>query len=218
MWAIVQDNQVVRTISTPIPLNLQGTQYPREIFNLWTVDELLAIGIYEVKYTKTTEVPAGQKIAGRGREIMEDHIREYDVLVEMSPADQEAEVLSAIAVKQQAVIERFNSLIEEGVPYAGTVIQVDDEARVNITAKGARAEFVLLGQGTWPEQFAWIDKYNAFLPLDAQGMANMALYIETQITKWRFNRRVHLNTLETLTTLAEVDAYDVETGWELIQP
>ena len=45
MWSQVIDNKVDRVISHPIPLTIEGIQYPRNIFTLWSNAELKAIGI-----------------------------------------------------------------------------------------------------------------------------------------------------------------------------
>tara|TARA_R100000773_G_scaffold191_1_gene309 strand:+ start:512 stop:1120 length:609 start_codon:yes stop_codon:yes gene_type:complete len=53
MYALVEDNQIKKIITNPIPMVINDVQYPAKIFQLWSKEELNAIGIYEV-ITDTT--------------------------------------------------------------------------------------------------------------------------------------------------------------------
>ena len=48
MYALVEDNEVKQIITNPKPLLIGDVRYPAKIFELWSQDELNAIGIYEV--------------------------------------------------------------------------------------------------------------------------------------------------------------------------
>ena len=48
MFALVENNQVVRIVNSNKGIELNGIQYPKSIFTLWTNTEREAIGIYEV--------------------------------------------------------------------------------------------------------------------------------------------------------------------------
>lgn len=48
MWCLVEDNKIVKNINNPKALTIGGVQHPRTIFRSWSVDELKAIGIYEI--------------------------------------------------------------------------------------------------------------------------------------------------------------------------
>jgi hypothetical protein len=52
MWSQVINNKVDRVISHPLSLTIEGIQYPRNIFTLWSKAELKAIGI--MPYAETT--------------------------------------------------------------------------------------------------------------------------------------------------------------------
>ena len=52
MWSQIVDNKVDRVISHPIPLTIGDIQYPKNIFTLWSKEELKAIGI--MPYAETT--------------------------------------------------------------------------------------------------------------------------------------------------------------------
>ena len=53
MYAIVENNEVKQIITNPKSLVIGDVRYPAKIFQLWSQDELNAIGIYEV-ITDTT--------------------------------------------------------------------------------------------------------------------------------------------------------------------
>ena len=48
MYALVENNEVKQIITNPKPLLIGDVRYPAKIFELWSQDELNAIGIYEV--------------------------------------------------------------------------------------------------------------------------------------------------------------------------
>ena len=48
MYALIEDNNIKQIITNPKPLLIGDVRYPAKIFQLWSQDELNAIGIYEV--------------------------------------------------------------------------------------------------------------------------------------------------------------------------
>ena len=48
MWALVENNEVSKVYKNPKAITIGENQYPQNIFNLWSSEELEAIGIYEV--------------------------------------------------------------------------------------------------------------------------------------------------------------------------
>ena len=48
MWALVEDNEVSKVFPRPKAITIGENQYPQNIFNVWSSEELEAIGIYEV--------------------------------------------------------------------------------------------------------------------------------------------------------------------------
>lgn len=49
MYALVINNKIEKVFSNPEPFTLNDNQYPAQIFTLWTTEEKLAIGIYEIE-------------------------------------------------------------------------------------------------------------------------------------------------------------------------
>ena len=52
MWAQVSGDSVIRIISSPIALEINSIQYPRNIFTVWSASELKDIGIYPYSETR----------------------------------------------------------------------------------------------------------------------------------------------------------------------
>ena len=48
MYALVENNEVKQIITNPKPLLIGDVRYPAKIFQLWSQDDLNALGIYEV--------------------------------------------------------------------------------------------------------------------------------------------------------------------------
>ena len=53
MWAKVEDSTITGLIPRPKAMTIGDTQYPHNIFGLWSTSELEAIGIYEVTIDNT---------------------------------------------------------------------------------------------------------------------------------------------------------------------
>ena len=48
MYALVEDNEIIKIINNPKAMIINDVQYPAKIFQLWSKSELNNIGIYEV--------------------------------------------------------------------------------------------------------------------------------------------------------------------------
>ena len=55
MWGLVEDNAITKIINQPKGLVIGDTRHSRKIFELWSVSELEAIGIYEVVIDNTNK-------------------------------------------------------------------------------------------------------------------------------------------------------------------
>ena len=55
MFALIENNQFVKTISSSKGIEINGVQYPKTIFTLWTNAEREAIGIHEVVVDATNK-------------------------------------------------------------------------------------------------------------------------------------------------------------------
>jgi len=55
MWALVEDNAIVKIINNPKGMVIGDTRHSRNIFSLWSVAEKEAKGIYEVVFNNTNK-------------------------------------------------------------------------------------------------------------------------------------------------------------------
>jgi len=53
MWALVENNEVNKVYNNPKAITIGENQYPQNIFNVWSSEELEEIGIYEVVVDNT---------------------------------------------------------------------------------------------------------------------------------------------------------------------
>ena len=73
MWSQVSGGAVIRVLAHPVPLVIGDTQYPKNIFTLWSKAELKAIGI--MPYAETS-VDSRYKHSGQlSYEIGEDEVK-----------------------------------------------------------------------------------------------------------------------------------------------
>ena len=55
MWALVEDNAITKFINKPKAMVIGDTRHSRKIFELWSAEELEAIGIYEVVFDNSNK-------------------------------------------------------------------------------------------------------------------------------------------------------------------
>jgi hypothetical protein len=62
MYALIQNNEIVKYFTYPKGFTLNGNQYPADIFTKWSNEEKNAIGIYEVTYDHANKKDEGYYI------------------------------------------------------------------------------------------------------------------------------------------------------------
>ena len=55
MYALVEDNAIIKTYNNPRGMTIGGVKYPQNIHSLWSESDLNAIGIYSVVYDNTNK-------------------------------------------------------------------------------------------------------------------------------------------------------------------
>ena len=55
MWALVEDNAITKIIKNPKAMVIGDTRHSRKIFELWSAEELNAIGIYEIVFDNSNK-------------------------------------------------------------------------------------------------------------------------------------------------------------------
>jgi len=53
MYALIQNNKIVKVFSNPESFELNGNKYPSQLFALWSKEEKESIGIYEIETDST---------------------------------------------------------------------------------------------------------------------------------------------------------------------
>jgi len=82
MWALIQNNAIVRTFNRPKPITINNIQHPRTIFNLWGEEELNKIGIYTVQKNITSFNSKTQKQLSSSTVFENNMVVESNVVVD----------------------------------------------------------------------------------------------------------------------------------------
>lgn len=140
------------------------------------------------------------------------------------PGDREATAneLAAIALgeakmgKANAIAAAYMAAVLQGVPHAGTALQIRDEDRPNIVAVFARAMANLLEvEGVdWPEgghPFRMLD--NSTVLFTQGDFIALAVKAADRFTALRMNAGALKDALAAANTLAAVQAIDHTSGW-----
>jgi len=206
MWAYVEDNQIINFYKFPKPITLNGIQYPKEIFTLWTVSEQLAIGIYPVVKAEvaTPDLNYYNKL---------DPI--YTVEAErvlMTPQFTEANVDNV----KTNLIEKVKSLhdqkVEQGFVWNDQVLDIDAKAQRAITAE-YNASIDTTNIPSWEGTYVWRDFQNNFFPLDRANMTVMALAARSHVRSLAQKKWDLQVTISNCTTVAEAANVAIATGW-----
>jgi len=107
MYALVQNNQIVKFFNYPKSFELNGNKYSAQIFSLWSNEEKNAIGIYEVEY---------------------DHINKKDESYYINTNEQfkfeNNKVISYFGTATPKQLEDVNATDEDGEPVLQDGVQV----------------------------------------------------------------------------------------------
>jgi len=113
MWALVENNQIVKTFNYPKSFKLNGNQYPSDIFTKWSKAEKEAIGIYEVEYDTSNKKDEGYYI-NTNEQFKFENNKAISYFGTATPKRLEDE--NAVDVNGQAVLdEKGNQLINYGL-------------------------------------------------------------------------------------------------------
>ena len=58
MWALVEDNSIVKIINTPQSIVIGDTRHSRKIFELWSEEELNNVGLYSIVFDNSNKQDA----------------------------------------------------------------------------------------------------------------------------------------------------------------
>lgn len=107
MYALVQNNQIVKYFTYPKGFTLNGNQYPADIFTKWSNAEKNAIGIYEVEYDHSNKKDEGYFINTNEQFKFENN-----------------KVISYFGTATPKQLEDVNAVDEDGEPVLEDGVQV----------------------------------------------------------------------------------------------
>lgn len=204
----------------PELLTLQESE---DVFTKWSDEERAAIGVIPLRQDPQ---PARYEamVTGSDIQVAQDgsHAVEHWLTVAPGPEDLIALKRGEVSDKIAEVEGKFTRLQVNGTEYpvgSGRFLQMRDEDRANLTARGARAKFVLGGMGDWPNPFAWTMADNLPLPLTAQGMSDLADHADDTFALWLYVRRAKKNALlamieDPTKSVLDIRAFDTDGGWD----
>ena len=107
MYALVQNNEIVKYFTYPKGFTLNGNQYPADIFTKWSNAEKNAIGIYEVVYDHSNKKDEGYYINTNEQFKFENN-----------------KVISYFGTATPKQLEDVNAVDEDGEPVLQDGVQV----------------------------------------------------------------------------------------------
>lgn len=119
---------------------------------------------------------------------------------------------------------RFRGILAAGVAFGGAAYQIDEVSQGKLTAMGALADRYRQAAGGYDDDgwdafwaplggFRFIAADNIARPLSASGMAALSGAATLTVAALYYVRRAHKDAIAALTTIADVDAYDIAAGW-----
>jgi hypothetical protein len=119
--------------------------------------------------------------------------------------------------KRREAITKFDVEVSAGVAYGGKVLQIDDEARGNITGASAQAIASLLPGSpvSWPQGFGWRMLDNTYLSVpDAPAMLALGAAAATRYAALRLRLGQLKDAIDAASDMNTLNSIDVTTGWD----
>ena len=116
MYALVKDNSIEKIINNPKAMTIGDVQYPAKIFQLWSQDELNAIGIYEIIFDNSNKKD-----------------EEYYINTDQSFDYADGQVTASYGTATPKLLEDRNNTNEDGSP------MLDDKGNQVVT-KGLKSQ------------------------------------------------------------------------------
>jgi hypothetical protein len=155
-----------------------------------------------------TPTPAwNEQIAGFNYVVHSDRIEQNYYVASRPMSTLKAEVLARLS-------SRFNNVLSAGMAYAGKVLQIREVDQQNIVTMGNEARWALATSTPWPAMFAWRMADDTFLALPtANSMIALAEAAKTEVLRLRQNKWRLADLIAAATTVEDLDAIDINTGW-----
>ena len=135
--------------------------------------------------------------------------------------------LSQLQTQKCAAIDNYrDTIVNNGATYKGKVFQIDSASRANIDAGSLLASLAIQNMTAnkititdnlrWTNpnvDFGWIAEDNSILSLDAPSMIQFGQTMAGYYTELIFTARGIKNAINNLTTLDEVNNFDITQNW-----
>ena len=177
MWALVEDNAITKIINNPKAMIIDDVQYPAKIFQLWSQDELNAIGIYEIIFDNSNKKD-----------------EEYYINTDQSFNYADGQVTASYGSATPKLLEDRNNTNEDGSP------MLDDKGNQVVT-KGLKSQKKDIIKNQASALLTPTDWY----VLKATDVAEYS--VPSAVSTFRANVRTRSNEMETaIDNASDVDA------------
>lgn len=199
----------LRAENEPEHLTLQESP---DVFTKWTEAQRRAIGILPIEQDPRPDEDA-VSVTGSTLTVDGDVVRESWTTAEPDAVTVASRKGQIVREKVALIKSNLLSRLEAGFDFRGKKVQLNDDARANITAVAAIAKFALLNLGTFPG-VEWTCADDSKLPLDAQGMSDLADEAFLTYQEWRDEAKAKRDELVAMVadeamTVADVRAFQV---------
>ena len=177
MYALVKDNSIEKIINNPKAMTIGDVQYPAKIFQLWSQDELNAIGIYEIIFDNSNKKD-----------------EEYYINTDQSFDYADGQVTASYGSATPKLLEDRNNTNEDGSP------MLDDKGNQVVT-KGLKSQKKNIVKNQASGLLTPTDWY----VLKATDVAEYS--VPSAVSTFRANVRTRSNEMETaIDNASDVDA------------
>lgn len=101
--------------------------------------------------------------------------------------------------------------------YKNTTFDISNENKQTILMNGQFADLSLSGGFTWPNDFTWYDTNNNAISMTALEAVYFATTVFTYTQKCYVVYNTHKTNIDNLTTVSEVQEYDVNLNWPVYE-
>jgi hypothetical protein len=213
---------VVEVFPRPADVVVGKVRYPRGIWEAgtaWSDAQLAKQGLARID--DVTVVAAGKVRLDTFTDVYEaDRVKRTYDLGDLAPELPRRTLLGRVSLKRREIIEAGIS-----IPYGGStyVLETDQTSRESVSgvvaAIGAGAPLPLNSDGTpngsgTGTHISWRMRDNTDLLLSAaEFVSTLAVPLLNHVNGAHLASRAHKAAIAALTTWAEVEAYDLNTGW-----
>tara|TARA_R110002020_G_scaffold33605_2_gene102391 strand:- start:609 stop:1220 length:612 start_codon:yes stop_codon:yes gene_type:complete len=119
MWAIIENNNIIEVIKGAKGINIKGTQHSKDIFTLWSTEELKAIGVVPYVLQNNGDTTFAYKtgssvsISDDGTQVIETIEYTDKLLEDELQVNSDGDAVMDINTGKQAVIKGLKTIHKE---------------------------------------------------------------------------------------------------------